>query len=56
LIGLGGRCVNEDPQSFIDAGADFSAPNLFVFAEEVIPRLESSASSLGVFTNHKKYD
>ncbi|HRF61256.1 MAG TPA: metalloregulator ArsR/SmtB family transcription factor, partial [Fimbriimonadaceae bacterium] len=47
LIGLGGRCVNEDPQSFIDAGADFSAPNLFVFAEEVIPRLESSASSLG---------
>lgn len=56
LIGLGGRCVNDNPQPFIDAGADFTAANLFVFAEEVVPRLSGNAGPLGVFTNHKKYD
>lgn len=57
LIGVGGRQASIDPEHFIRSGADFTAANLMVFAEEVLPRIEDGATStLGVFTNHKKVD
>lgn len=55
LIGVGGSAVDVHAQDCIDAGADFTAANLMVFAEEVMPRIEQKQSSrFGVFSNHKK--
>lgn len=57
IVGMGGNLVNSDPQRFVDAGADFTAPNLMVFSEEILPRLDPAQTArLGVFTNHKKLD
>jgi methanogenic corrinoid protein MtbC1 len=56
VIGAGGPAVVDHSEEFIRAGADFTAANLIVFAEEVLPRLEASDRSLGIFSNHKKID
>lgn len=57
LIGVGGRQASIDPETFVRAGADFTAANLIVFAEEVLPRIENgNPLPLGIFLNHKKID
>lgn len=57
IIGVGGRLASIVPEEFIRAGADFTAPNLMVFSEEVLPRIENNADlPIGVFSNHKKVD
>jgi len=57
LLGVGGACAVENAPIFIEAGADFTAPNLIVFSEEVLPRIDrKEVENLGIFTNHKKID
>lgn len=57
FVGVGGKQALVDPDEFIRAGADFTAANLMVFAEEVLPRIENgNPLPYGVFLNHKKVD
>jgi len=38
-VGIGGGQVRHEPEVFLKAGADFTAPNLSVFAEEILPKI-----------------
>jgi methanogenic corrinoid protein MtbC1 len=40
VIGIGGHAVESDPERYIEAGADFTAPDLRTFAEEYLPQIE----------------
>jgi methanogenic corrinoid protein MtbC1 len=56
-IGAGGLAVNQDPDGFLRSGADFTAANLMVFSEEILPRLEGiNTRPKGLFPNSKKID
>jgi methylmalonyl-CoA mutase cobalamin-binding subunit len=40
-IGVGGRSVQDAPEVFLSAGADFFAVNLLQFAEDTLPKYSS---------------
>lgn len=44
-IGVGGGAVTQNPNMFLEAGADFTARDLRSFAEETLPLLEDGSSS-----------
>ncbi len=57
MLGAGGAAVVKNPQRYVDAGADFTAADLMVFSEEVLPRMEHREHApIGIFTNSKKLD
>lgn len=46
LIGAGGRVVNENPERYKEAGADFTAPDLVRFTDETLPWLDEKVEAL----------
>ncbi len=53
-IGLGGKQAQVNSDEFIQAGLDFIAPNLMVYAEDIFPRIEAGkARNLGALTSQR---
>lgn len=56
LIGVGGQHVNANPEPFLRAGADFTAPNLAAFVEQVLPSLEERSGEWPALYTHRPED